>query len=184
MVLATEMTKHFEHVNKFVNSINKPMASEETSSPVSACRTLCLQAFQWSSSQTSLSMIFIHTFLSCTAVMLKRRKEIFDFTCSVKKILLFSCFLYLALPLAHLNTSIYKPCLQSHPVSRKHGGGCFCTWKILCMEPGQLLRLQSCLCKQRDLPWQLCVCNLEPSSHKEYLHCFLRPLYHIPSPEW
>ncbi|PKK23439.1 phosphodiesterase 8B, transcript variant X3 [Columba livia] len=32
MVLATEMTKHFEHVNRFVNSINKPMASEETSS--------------------------------------------------------------------------------------------------------------------------------------------------------
>ncbi|XP_010013135.1 PREDICTED: high affinity cAMP-specific and IBMX-insensitive 3',5'-cyclic phosphodiesterase 8B [Nestor notabilis] len=32
MVLATEMTKHFEHVNKFVNSINKPMASEEISS--------------------------------------------------------------------------------------------------------------------------------------------------------
>ncbi|XP_055487480.1 high affinity cAMP-specific and IBMX-insensitive 3',5'-cyclic phosphodiesterase 8B [Leucoraja erinacea] len=32
MVLATEMTKHFEHVNKFVNSINKPMSSiEETS---------------------------------------------------------------------------------------------------------------------------------------------------------
>ncbi|KFW90016.1 High affinity cAMP-specific and IBMX-insensitive 3',5'-cyclic phosphodiesterase 8B, partial [Phalacrocorax carbo] len=31
MVLATEMTKHFEHVNKFVNSINKPMASEEAS---------------------------------------------------------------------------------------------------------------------------------------------------------
>ncbi|KAH0628009.1 hypothetical protein JD844_008654 [Phrynosoma platyrhinos] len=31
MVLATEMTKHFEHVNKFVNSITKPMASEETS---------------------------------------------------------------------------------------------------------------------------------------------------------
>uniref|UniRef100_A0A5F8H6Q8 Phosphodiesterase n=1 Tax=Monodelphis domestica TaxID=13616 RepID=A0A5F8H6Q8_MONDO len=28
MVLATEMTKHFEHVNKFVNSINKPMAGE------------------------------------------------------------------------------------------------------------------------------------------------------------
>uniref|UniRef100_A0A7N9ATH3 Phosphodiesterase n=1 Tax=Mastacembelus armatus TaxID=205130 RepID=A0A7N9ATH3_9TELE len=26
MVLATEMTKHFEHVNKFVNSINKPLA--------------------------------------------------------------------------------------------------------------------------------------------------------------
>ncbi|EMP29280.1 High affinity cAMP-specific and IBMX-insensitive 3',5'-cyclic phosphodiesterase 8B, partial [Chelonia mydas] len=32
MVLATEMTKHFEHVNKFVNSINKPMASEESNS--------------------------------------------------------------------------------------------------------------------------------------------------------
>ncbi|XP_078252883.1 high affinity cAMP-specific and IBMX-insensitive 3',5'-cyclic phosphodiesterase 8B [Rhinoraja longicauda] len=32
MVLATEMTKHFEHVNKFVNIINKPMTSlEETS---------------------------------------------------------------------------------------------------------------------------------------------------------
>ncbi|XP_067280348.1 high affinity cAMP-specific and IBMX-insensitive 3',5'-cyclic phosphodiesterase 8B isoform X1 [Pseudorasbora parva] len=33
MVLATEMTRHFEHVNKFVNSINKPMSAiEETSS--------------------------------------------------------------------------------------------------------------------------------------------------------
>ncbi|KAF7250467.1 High affinity cAMP-specific and IBMX-insensitive 3',5'-cyclic phosphodiesterase 8B [Varanus komodoensis] len=32
MVLATEMTKHFEHVNKFVNSITKPMASEEANS--------------------------------------------------------------------------------------------------------------------------------------------------------
>ncbi|MEE6458527.1 hypothetical protein FKM82_000324 [Ascaphus truei] len=32
MVLATEMTKHFEHVNKFVNSINKPIAAEETNS--------------------------------------------------------------------------------------------------------------------------------------------------------
>ncbi|XP_068190342.1 high affinity cAMP-specific and IBMX-insensitive 3',5'-cyclic phosphodiesterase 8B isoform X1 [Antennarius striatus] len=31
MVLATEMTRHFEHVSKFVNSINKPMAAiEET----------------------------------------------------------------------------------------------------------------------------------------------------------
>lgn len=29
MVLATEMTKHFEHVNKFVNSINKPLAAVE-----------------------------------------------------------------------------------------------------------------------------------------------------------
>uniref|UniRef100_A0A667XA75 Phosphodiesterase n=1 Tax=Myripristis murdjan TaxID=586833 RepID=A0A667XA75_9TELE len=36
MVLATEMTRHFEHVNKFVNSINKPMAAiEESSSNVS-----------------------------------------------------------------------------------------------------------------------------------------------------
>ncbi|XP_048875014.1 high affinity cAMP-specific and IBMX-insensitive 3',5'-cyclic phosphodiesterase 8B isoform X2 [Brienomyrus brachyistius] len=32
MVLATEMTRHFEHVNKFVNSINKPMAAIEESS--------------------------------------------------------------------------------------------------------------------------------------------------------
>ncbi|XP_061822263.1 high affinity cAMP-specific and IBMX-insensitive 3',5'-cyclic phosphodiesterase 8B isoform X1 [Nerophis lumbriciformis] len=31
MVLATEMTRHFEHVNKFVNSVNEPMAAiEET----------------------------------------------------------------------------------------------------------------------------------------------------------
>ncbi|KAM8782791.1 high affinity cAMP-specific and IBMX-insensitive 3',5'-cyclic phosphodiesterase 8A isoform 2-T2 [Rhynchonycteris naso] len=29
MVLATEMTKHFEHVNKFVNSVNKPLAELE-----------------------------------------------------------------------------------------------------------------------------------------------------------
>lgn len=36
MVLATEMTRHFEHVSKFVNSINKPMAAiEETSTSVS-----------------------------------------------------------------------------------------------------------------------------------------------------
>ncbi|XP_015220404.2 high affinity cAMP-specific and IBMX-insensitive 3',5'-cyclic phosphodiesterase 8B isoform X2 [Lepisosteus oculatus] len=32
MVLATEMTRHFEHVNKFVNSINKPMAAIDESS--------------------------------------------------------------------------------------------------------------------------------------------------------
>ncbi|XP_071372609.1 high affinity cAMP-specific and IBMX-insensitive 3',5'-cyclic phosphodiesterase 8B isoform X4 [Centroberyx affinis] len=38
MVLATEMTRHFEHVNKFVNSINKPMAAiEESSSNSSDC---------------------------------------------------------------------------------------------------------------------------------------------------
>nr|XP_057912073.1 high affinity cAMP-specific and IBMX-insensitive 3',5'-cyclic phosphodiesterase 8B isoform X2 [Doryrhamphus excisus] len=29
MVLATEMTRHFEHVNKFANSINKPLAAIE-----------------------------------------------------------------------------------------------------------------------------------------------------------
>ncbi|XP_073738314.1 high affinity cAMP-specific and IBMX-insensitive 3',5'-cyclic phosphodiesterase 8A isoform X2 [Callorhinus ursinus] len=34
MVLATEMTKHFEHVNKFVNSINKPMAALEVNGEV------------------------------------------------------------------------------------------------------------------------------------------------------
>ncbi|XP_060035452.1 high affinity cAMP-specific and IBMX-insensitive 3',5'-cyclic phosphodiesterase 8A isoform X7 [Erinaceus europaeus] len=32
MVLATEMTKHFEHVNKFVNSITKPLAALEEDS--------------------------------------------------------------------------------------------------------------------------------------------------------
>ncbi|XP_039208738.1 high affinity cAMP-specific and IBMX-insensitive 3',5'-cyclic phosphodiesterase 8B isoform X2 [Crotalus tigris] len=32
MVLATEMTKHFEHVNKFVNNIIKPMSSDESNS--------------------------------------------------------------------------------------------------------------------------------------------------------
>ncbi|XP_028358077.2 high affinity cAMP-specific and IBMX-insensitive 3',5'-cyclic phosphodiesterase 8A isoform X1 [Phyllostomus discolor] len=31
MVLATEMTKHFEHVNKFINSVNKPLAAMEES---------------------------------------------------------------------------------------------------------------------------------------------------------
>lgn len=34
MVLATEMTKHFEHVNKFVNSITKPLAALEEDSEV------------------------------------------------------------------------------------------------------------------------------------------------------
>uniref|UniRef100_A0A4W4HUB1 Phosphodiesterase n=1 Tax=Electrophorus electricus TaxID=8005 RepID=A0A4W4HUB1_ELEEL len=37
MVLATEMTRHFEHVNKFVNSINKPMAAIEESSSNVRC---------------------------------------------------------------------------------------------------------------------------------------------------
>ncbi|XP_036259678.1 high affinity cAMP-specific and IBMX-insensitive 3',5'-cyclic phosphodiesterase 8B isoform X1 [Molothrus ater] len=41
MVLATEMTKHFEHVNKFVNSINKPMASEESSPHNEGSNTEC-----------------------------------------------------------------------------------------------------------------------------------------------
>ncbi|XP_027490167.1 high affinity cAMP-specific and IBMX-insensitive 3',5'-cyclic phosphodiesterase 8B isoform X3 [Corapipo altera] len=41
MVLATEMTKHFEHVNKFVNSINKPMAPEETSPHSEGSDTEC-----------------------------------------------------------------------------------------------------------------------------------------------
>lgn len=57
MVLATEMTKHFEHVNKFVNSINKPMASEETGSHVSACMTLHLSAFQWSFSKITRGIV-------------------------------------------------------------------------------------------------------------------------------
>lgn len=48
MVLATEMTRHFEHVNKFANSINKPMAAiEEPSSnvrhsPLSVYMFVCL----------------------------------------------------------------------------------------------------------------------------------------------
>lgn len=40
MVLATEMTKHFEHVNKFVNSINKPLAALEENGVRSKAR-LC-----------------------------------------------------------------------------------------------------------------------------------------------
>uniref|UniRef100_A0A8C2WVJ6 Phosphodiesterase n=1 Tax=Cyclopterus lumpus TaxID=8103 RepID=A0A8C2WVJ6_CYCLU len=37
MVLATEMTRHFEHVSKFVNSINKPMAAIEETSVECVC---------------------------------------------------------------------------------------------------------------------------------------------------
>ncbi|XP_004852901.1 high affinity cAMP-specific and IBMX-insensitive 3',5'-cyclic phosphodiesterase 8A isoform X2 [Heterocephalus glaber] len=44
MVLATEMTKHFEHVNKFINSVNKPLAAleenEETDNEEEAIHTL------------------------------------------------------------------------------------------------------------------------------------------------
>ncbi|XP_004623383.2 high affinity cAMP-specific and IBMX-insensitive 3',5'-cyclic phosphodiesterase 8A isoform X2 [Octodon degus] len=44
MVLATEMTKHFEHVNKFINSVNKPLAAleenEETAKDKEAVHTL------------------------------------------------------------------------------------------------------------------------------------------------
>uniref|UniRef100_A0A3P8YV22 Phosphodiesterase n=1 Tax=Esox lucius TaxID=8010 RepID=A0A3P8YV22_ESOLU len=39
MVLATEMTKHFEHVNKFVNSINKPLAALEENGAVKGILT-------------------------------------------------------------------------------------------------------------------------------------------------
>uniref|UniRef100_A0A8D3CHP8 Phosphodiesterase n=1 Tax=Scophthalmus maximus TaxID=52904 RepID=A0A8D3CHP8_SCOMX len=39
MVLATEMTKHFEHVNKFVNSINKPLAALEENGSVKGILT-------------------------------------------------------------------------------------------------------------------------------------------------
>lgn len=93
MVLATEMTKHFEHVNKFVNSINKSMAPEETSSHVSACRTLHLQPFQWSSSKIPLSIIFIHVVLICTVVMTKTHNWIHDLTPqSVKKYFYFLVF--------------------------------------------------------------------------------------------
>lgn len=45
MVLATEMTRHFEHVSKFVNSINKPMAAiEETSMSVSVASNCLLRS--------------------------------------------------------------------------------------------------------------------------------------------
>lgn len=44
MVLATEMTKHFEHVNKFVNIINKPLVAleeeEETDKDQEAINTM------------------------------------------------------------------------------------------------------------------------------------------------
>uniref|UniRef100_A0A8C6UKN6 Phosphodiesterase n=1 Tax=Neogobius melanostomus TaxID=47308 RepID=A0A8C6UKN6_9GOBI len=39
MVLATEMTKHFEHVNKFVNSINKPLGALEENGSVKSILT-------------------------------------------------------------------------------------------------------------------------------------------------
>uniref|UniRef100_A0A8C5CQA7 Phosphodiesterase n=1 Tax=Gadus morhua TaxID=8049 RepID=A0A8C5CQA7_GADMO len=39
MVLATEMTKHFEHVNKFVNSINKPLAALDENGSVKGVLT-------------------------------------------------------------------------------------------------------------------------------------------------
>lgn len=41
MVLATEMTKHFEHVNKFVNSINKPLAALEENGVSFKTSSLC-----------------------------------------------------------------------------------------------------------------------------------------------
>lgn len=37
MVLATEMTRHFEHVSKFVNSINKPIAALEETNVNAQC---------------------------------------------------------------------------------------------------------------------------------------------------
>ncbi|MGH0184906.1 UNVERIFIED_CONTAM: hypothetical protein FKN15_016282 [Acipenser sinensis] len=72
MVLATEMTKHFEHVNKFVNSINKPMAAiEETSSNVSilfgvstlqGCAKICVLL-------TNAGLFSKHTFSSDSDVL-------------------------------------------------------------------------------------------------------------------
>uniref|UniRef100_A0A2K6GJN8 PDEase domain-containing protein n=1 Tax=Propithecus coquereli TaxID=379532 RepID=A0A2K6GJN8_PROCO len=51
MVLATEMTKHFEHVNKFVNSISKPLAaleeSEETEKNQEAVNSMLRTPENW-----------------------------------------------------------------------------------------------------------------------------------------
>ena len=42
MVLATEMTKHFEHVNKFVNSVNKPLAALEENEVRETAKRSCV----------------------------------------------------------------------------------------------------------------------------------------------
>lgn len=42
MVLATEMTKHFEHVNKFINSINKPLKAQKNEVRGAGLEAVCL----------------------------------------------------------------------------------------------------------------------------------------------
>lgn len=42
MVLATEMTKHFEHVNKFINSINKPLKAQKNEVRGAGLEAMCL----------------------------------------------------------------------------------------------------------------------------------------------
>lgn len=59
MVLATEMTKHFEHVNKFVNSINKPLAALEENG---------VRYYKWNHAAT-LFFIF-HTCVEIVALIL------------------------------------------------------------------------------------------------------------------
>lgn len=62
MVLATEMTKHFEHVNKFVNSINKPLAALEENGVRSKVR-LCRESFHRRTCEKialNFSVIFHH----------------------------------------------------------------------------------------------------------------------------
>lgn len=53
MVLATEMTKHFEHVNKFVNSINKPLAALEENGV-----RIFLNAFKSHLCRTTSNLVF------------------------------------------------------------------------------------------------------------------------------
>ena len=50
MVLATEMTKHFEHLNKFVSSCNKPsnLAKVEEDGPSNVSYTQLIAPFLFS----------------------------------------------------------------------------------------------------------------------------------------
>lgn len=72
MVLATEMTKHFEHVNKFVNSINKPLAALEENGVRLTMKSCCNISYLCRNSSSNFSIHFKAGRRDCTIQTLEK----------------------------------------------------------------------------------------------------------------
>lgn len=71
MVLATEMTKHFEHVNKFVNSINKPLAALEENGVRLNMKSCCNSCQSFTFSNLCRNEVKIFLFLNMSVLFIR-----------------------------------------------------------------------------------------------------------------